>query len=1036
MLPPSLDLLADLIQTLSDQFRINLPEALDGRIRCLLSQLQQHRCLIVLDNGETVMQQGDHGGHYLPGYEGYGQFWRWIGEADHLSTLVLTSREKPREIAAIEGKALPVRSLRLSGISATAGQELFHIKGNFVGSDSDWQTLIDHYAGNPLALKMVATVIQDLFDGEIANFLDCLQEGTSIFGDIQDLLTQQFDRLSPLEQHTMYWLAIARKPTPLSQLRANFAPPIPLGDLLEALSSLERRYLIEKATPTLLEKSQTRFTLQPAVMEYVTARLILSSSFSPHPSPLLHTHSLIQAQVQDYIREAQVRMILKPIADRLLAQHSPLELEEIFRQQLQELRRSSQHHTSQHHSYAAGNILNLLCCLGTDLTGWDFSGLAVRNAYLRSVNLWQVNFQASDLSKSVFTETFSQVLTVGFNPDGTVLATGDVNHDIHLWQVADSKLLMSFRVEEGWVWSVAFSPDGRWLASSANRTVHLWDVQTGACVRTFNDYSDRVFAVAFSPDGQLLATGSEDHLVRVWQVRTGELLHTLEGHTDEVRSIAFSPMGRRTRTANADWLLASGSYDGTVRLWNATQGTCLSVLAAHRDWIWAIALSPDGHTLASASQDATVKLWQIETGECSQILNHPHPVRAVSFSPNGRLLASGSGIGSLSDCDNHTIRLWNYHSGDCLKVLSGHTSWISAVAFSPDQGILASGSEDQSVRLWDSQTSHCLKTLQGYSNGVWSVAFDPTGTQLVSGSQDRYVRLWNQKTGKLLHQFSGHRNWVWSVVFSPTEPIVASSSEDRTIRLWHTQTHTCLRTLEGHRDAVLSIVFSTDGQTLISGSLDGTIKWWQAATGRQLQTATGHRGGIWGIALSADGTLLASVSQDQTIQLWDAVTGQCLRTLVGHQRWIRCVAISPDRSRLISGAADGVIKVWRLPDGVCEHTLPAHRGAVLAIAFHPSGNTFVSSGTDAQIKHWNTTTCQCDRTDTGHDRWVRFLTYSPDGTTLASCSQDETIKLWNSSLDPQTLRIPRPYEGMAIAHTTGITDAQRATLKMLGAIER
>lgn len=1031
--PPLTDLLADLIQTLSNQSGMIIPDTLDGRIRCLLTYLQRHRCLVVLDNGETVMQQGDHGGKYLPGYEGYGQFWRWVGEAEHASTIVLTSREKPREIAAIEGKTLPVRSLRLHGLSATAGQELFHIKGSFTGSETNWQTLVEHYAGNPLALKMVATVIQDLFDGEIANFLECLREGTSVFGDIRDLLTQQFDRLSPLEQHVLYWLAIARKPITLSQLRANFSPPIPLGDLLEALSSLERRYLIDKAAPLLLEKSQTRFTLQPAVMEYVTERLIaqVNTTISQQDTPsLFHTHSLIQAQARDYIRETQVRMILQPIADRLLAHYAPLALEELFRQQLEQLR-----HVGQRHSYGAGNIINLLCCLGTDLTGWDFSGLSVRNAYLRGVNLRQVNFQGSDLSKSAFTETFSQVLAVAFNPDGTVLATGDVNHDIHLWQVADSKLLMSFRVEEGWVWSVAFSPNGRWLAS-ANRTVHLWDIQTGACIRTFDGYSDRVFTVAFSPDGQLLATGSEDHLVRVWNVRTGELLHTLQGHTDEVRSIAFSPTGRRARTAMADWLLASGSYDGTVRLWNATQGTCLTVLEAHTDWIWSIAISPDGQTLASGSQDATVTLWQIETGKCIQTLSHPHPVRTVSFSPNGRTLASGSGIGSIANADNHTIRLWNYLTGDCLKVLFGHTSWISTVAFSPDQGILASGSEDQSVRLWDSQTSHCLKTLQGYSNGVWSVAFDSTDTCLASGSQDRQVRLWDRKTGALRHRFSGHTNWVWSVVFSPNQAIVASSSEDRTIRLWHTQTYTCLRTLEGHRDAVLSILFSPDGHTLISSSLDGTIKWWEVATGRQMQTAIGHRGGIWGIALSGDGALLASASQDQTIRLWDGITGQCRRTLVGHQSWVRCVAISPDQETLISGSADGIIKIWRLGDGICEHTLCAHRGAVLSIAFHPSGNTFASSGTDAQIKHWSTTTYQSDPTHAAHDRWVRFLAYSPDGETLASCSQDETIKLWNPSHPPATLRIPRPYEGMAIAHATGITDAQRATLKMLGAIER
>jgi WD40 repeat protein len=157
--------------------------------------------------------------------------------------------------------------------------------------------------------------------------------------------------------------------------------------------------------------------------------------------------------------------------------------------------------------YFGGNILNLLCQLQVDLSGWDFSEIAVWQAYLGRVALHHVNFAKANLAKSVFTETFSQILSVAFSPDGKLLATGDVNHEIHIWQVADGKQLLTCKVDEGWVWSVAFSPNGRFLASSANRTVHLWDVQTGECLQTLQGYSDRVFSLAFSPDGRLLASG-------------------------------------------------------------------------------------------------------------------------------------------------------------------------------------------------------------------------------------------------------------------------------------------------------------------------------------------------------------------------------------------------------------------------------------------------------------------------------------------------------------------------------------------------
>ena len=1155
--PPVLELLADLIQFLSNQQETDLPNTLDGRILRLLNYLRSYRCLLVFDNGETIMQPGDCNGGYQTGYDGYGQLLKCIGETNHQSTLVLTSREKPRCLAAEEGETLPVRSLRLAGLPASVGQEIFSLKGDFSGSADDWRILTKHYAGNPLALKMVAGAIKDFFDGSISNFLEVLGQGISVFGDIRDLLARQIERLSDLEQQVMYWLAIDREPVTLSQLRADFVPQVSLADLLEALTSLERRCLIDKAMPTLIEKSQTLFTLQPVVMEYMTERLIShvcgeigsrelgigngELGYGKLNPRLFKTHALIKAQAKDYIRETQTRLILKPILDRLLDTCRQENLEERFRQIVCLLRGKSPQETG----YVGGNILNLLCNLSSNLSGWDFSHLTVWQAYLGRSELHQVNFAHANLAKSVFTQTFSQILAIAFSPDGKLLATGDVNHEIHVWQVADGKQLLTCKVDEGWVWSVAFSPNGRFLASSANRTVNIWDVQTGQCVQTLQGYCDRVFSLAFSPDGRLLASGSEDHLVRIWDIKTGELKSVLPGHTDEVRSVAFAPeysasgtqknLSSRNQTPpikgggkilnRTTYLLASGSYDHTVKLWDVNTGECLKTLAEHTDWVWSVHWSPDGRTLASGSGDRTVKLWDVSQGMCLKSLaGHSGQVRTVAFSLDGQTLASGS--------DDQSIRLWNQHTGEVVRVLKGHTSWISSVAFSPDSCLLASGSEDQSVRLWETRSNLCIKTLQGHSNGVWSVAFNPQGTTLVSGSQDRMIRLWDIKTGKYLGGLQGHTSWVWSVAFSPDGHVLASGSEDHTIKLWDAHTGQHLRSLIGHKDAVFSVIFSPDGQTLFSGSLDGTIKFWNRQTGQCRYTCTGHGGGVWSIALSLDGQLLASSSQDQTIKLWDVNTGECVRTLSGHD-WIRACAISLDKHFLISGSADGILKLWHLDTGECYQTLEAHTGPVLSVVFNPDGQSFASSGADGVVKLWNIShsvyacsaasrldSCemlrdyaiaQCHQILQGHDKWVRFLAYSPDGQTLASCSQDETIKLWDvkpslaltlfpdiSSLIPKnfyttgvalpttpsnsansanglgnasliqtscerqqrltfehwdtqtqdtqcttaylskcikTLQVPRPYEGMNITSVTGLTDAQKSTLKMLGAVD-
>jgi DNA-binding HxlR family transcriptional regulator len=267
--PPIRSLLNDLLQLVANQTVQALlvdTETLDQQILRLLHALRVHRCLLVLDNAETVMQAGDREGSYQPGYEGYGQLLRCVGETPHQSCLLITSREKPKGFAPKEGDSLPVRSLQLSGLSPAMGRELLSVKGTFSGSAAEWQTLVNHYAGNPLALKIVATAIADFFDGNLTQFLEFSQQGSSVFGDMRDLLARQIGRLSDLEQQVMLWLTINREPVLFAELQSDCLPPISPSHLLDTLTALERRSLIEK--------NGNRFTLQPVVMEYMTERLI------------------------------------------------------------------------------------------------------------------------------------------------------------------------------------------------------------------------------------------------------------------------------------------------------------------------------------------------------------------------------------------------------------------------------------------------------------------------------------------------------------------------------------------------------------------------------------------------------------------------------------------------------------------------------------------------------------------------------------------------------------------------------------------
>ncbi|NER28795.1 MAG: NACHT domain-containing protein, partial [Symploca sp. SIO1C4] len=851
--PPVEAILANLIQFLCDEqeSEVDLPENLGDIISKLIDILRQQRCLIVLDNWESLLRSGSRAGQHRKGYEGYGELLRRVGEANHQSCLLLTTREKPKEVASLEGESLPVRSFRLFGFHEGEEQEIFKIKG-LTASEGEFRALAEHYAGNPLALKVVATTIQDVFDGQVSKFL---QQETVVFGDIRDLLDQQYERLLGLESEIMYWLAINREQVSLSELREDMVAPVPELKLLEAMESLLRRSLVEK--------NGASFTLQPVVMEYVTGHLIdqVCEEITEQEVDLFRCHALIKATAKDYVRETQIRLILQPVIDGLLrVLNSKRKIDKHLVQILEKQREESPLEPG----YTAGNILNLLCHLGIDLTGYDFSNLCVWQADTRCLELYDVNFQNSNLAKSVFAETFGGILSVAFSPDGKFLATGDMNSEIRLYKVGDWQQLFTLRGHTDWVTSTTFSTDSSTLVTgSTDKTIRLWNVTTGQCLGSLQGHEKSVCSVAFSPDGNMLASGSDDYTLKIWDVRAGKCLKTLQGHDSMVRVVVCSPDGQ---------MLASGSVDKTLKLWDSVTGKCLRTFQGHEAGIWSAALSPDGHILASASSDKTVKLWDVNTGQCLKTLHgHNDEVWSVAFKADGQTLATGSW--------DQTVKLWDVSTGKCLKTLHGHNGLIRAVVFSPDGQMLASGSEDQSLKLWEIGTNQCLKTVQGYSDRILSIALSPDDQVLATSSDNKMVKLWDINTGQCLRIFLGHSNVIRSVIFSPDGRTLASGSDDHTLRIWDVSTGKCLKTLHGHKSWIWSVAWSPDGQILASGSMDRTIKLWDAKTGQCLKTLQEENHGVLSVIFSPDGQIITSGGHDNTVKLWDVKTGQCLKTL-------------------------------------------------------------------------------------------------------------------------------------------------------------
>ena len=1024
----------NLIECLTEE-PIGLPHSLHQSISKILEYFKQYRCLLVLDNTETILtrSESDHGngraGQYRDGFEAYGDFFRKVGELKHQSCLIITSREKPKEIALLEGERFPIRSLPLMGLSLEDGQALFQAKGKFNGSQQEWQTLINSYAGNPLALKIVATTVRDLFGSSIGSFLS---QGSIVFGDIQDLLDQQFNRLADLEKELMYWLAINREPVSISDLQSDLVILALSGQFIEALESLERRSLIEKSISTFPEIRTPVFTLQPVLMEYVIHQFIqqICQELETQTIWLYKRHTLTKAQTKDYIRDIQIRLILTPVVQYLLRQWGNAEA---ISAHLMQMLNALRHKPSVEIGYAGGNTLNVLCQLQLDLSGYDFSHLTIWQADLRNINLPQTNFSGSDLSKTVFTESFNHIYSMAVSPDQTRLATADTQGRICLWQLSDGQLLMSWKAHISVVRSITFTSDGQTVVSGGDdQLLKLWNAQTGCCRRTLCNHDGTVWAITVSPDNETIAI--TDGAIKLWHLPTNQYV-LLGDHQTWTTTLRFSPDGQ---------LLATGCNDGTIKLWDCQTQQCLNTLPAHQAQpLIFLSFGSDGQTLISGGMDNQVKWWNVQTGECLRSQAHQDWVWWVDCSPDGQMVASCSA--------DLTIKLWDFHTGKLIKTIQGHKYGVRIVLFGANCTLISSD-EGQTIKLWDIPTGQCLKTWRGYGGNIWSIAFSPDGRTLISSGEEQTAKLWDVQTEQCLKILKGHSVWVRSVDFSPDGQTVVTCGVDCVVRVWRVPTGECLQIIQGHTSFVWSVDYSPDGQTIATCSADCTLRLWDIQTGACLNVLN-HGSPVANVIYSPDGCTLASYGLDRSIKLWDVITGDCLQSLQTHQEchfsvtldWGGAISFSPDGQTIASTCGNGSIQLWDVATGQSLRQFRAHASLVVAIAYSPDGQLLVDAGLDQAIRVWDVKTGACLRVLQTDAQWNYSLTFtslpredSPiNQLVLASSGDDRSIRFWNIETGEclKILRSQRPYEGMNITGIKRLTATQYLTLKTLGAIE-
>jgi WD40 repeat protein len=635
---------------------------------------------------------------------------------------------------------------------------------------------------------------------------------------------------------------------------------------------------------------------------------------------------------------------------------------------------------------------------------------------------WQVPYLPANLPPHV-TRVFGEsrmrhadrVNALSYSPDGTKLASASRDGTVKVWDLGNGRDLATYRghaqqpgdlsantnvFKAG---DVAFSPDGKTVASASGTQVHLWEPDTGKQIKVLVklEKTDKPLkAIAFRPDGKFLAVAGDDGVVRTYEVETGKNPFNSPPRSARIESMTYSPNGK---------LIAVGDSASQVAVYapDAKNPLAMGVQAVRPgSETFGVAFTADSGGVFACGKDGAVQLFAgpnpdgTSAGNTStrlrEFAGHTDTVNALVVSPDGKqLVTAGS---------DRTVRVWDVTSAKPLRSFQGHMSKVLSLAVRGDGKQIASASDDGAIRLWDLNTVDEHRALTDAGDSLWAVAFSPDGKRVATAGADKILRVYGADNGKLEVSIpDAHKAAVTSLAFFPDGKL-ASAGGDRVVKVWDVDAKKAVAELSGHESAILTAAVGDSGKLIVSGAADRTVRGWSDQ--KQVWQWAG-KSAVCAVAIRKGEKIVAAGTADGTLVVLDVTAGtpKELFSQTAHIAGVACVGFSPDGTRVATVGGDGAVRVWSVGDNGSLTALTKFEGqaksggaagflALTGLSFSPDGRYLATVGADTVVRVWDIQTKSESRGLRGHTDWVTAVAFSADGRYLASVGVDKAARVF------------------------------------------